>query len=537
MRKVNRTAVFIALTTSIAFAGCESTGGDSLPDNPTLDQLSRDPDAIERLPDDPLEAGQTIDVGDAPGSVYGNEDAENDEYSRVFLRDVALPGDLDGDGIDDVVLTGALFTHTEDVSCDVGCDDPLARLFVDVHYGGTALRNGSGQRTDVRITTPHVARNYTGLVRAIGDVDGDGKRDLLIGARSEGCEQGDVYLVYGGPRLAGNVDVRDVGVLIRERSTDCLRFGVPGALGDIDGDGLDDFAIGAPASPESGRAGAIYVYYGSRTRLSGRVSEENAAGRLEANDLTNDETLTFTHPVGDLDGDGHDEFVVSTHRNVLGQVALGRSWGESGTSFLVWGSASRLDGLRSIADEHTRLPESLISIAGLGDLDDDGRGELGFVLGDAAGPIEGVAHVVYGRAMRPEQVTVNDADARTPVRRGDGHSAFSIVPGGDFNGDGWLDVFYGDPSYRDVEGVSRGAVHVLLGSPSRLSASVDLEQSVRIVGRGSGFSEGDRAGRFIGSSIAGGSDIDGDGIDDAVIVRRTEPRGGIAYFWFGVEAE
>jgi hypothetical protein len=98
-----------------------------------------------------------------------------------------------------------------------------------------------------------------------GDINGDGHHDILIGAYREesyltggGC----AYLLYGPVLGLADLSIADAK-LIGEVAGDWAGLSVD-IIGDLDGDGLDDIVIGAPFNEYSGtNAGAVYVLHGN----------------------------------------------------------------------------------------------------------------------------------------------------------------------------------------------------------------------------------------------------------------------------------
>jgi hypothetical protein len=109
-----------------------------------------------------------------------------------------------------------------------------------------------------------------GTALAIGDFDGDGFSDLAIGAHNTGPNrEGAVYLYYGSS--TGLVARAGKTVVNQGDPAPYDYFGRVLAAGDLDGDTLDDLVVGVPSKDINGLqdSGAIYVYYGSRTTSSG----------------------------------------------------------------------------------------------------------------------------------------------------------------------------------------------------------------------------------------------------------------------------
>ena len=201
--------------------------------------------------------------------------------ARVFEN----AGDINGDGIDDVIV------GNEGASGDTG--------EAIVIFGSDKLQSPQYGWTVDTIVAADRAIHFVGEnpgdlaganVAGAGDVDNDGYADILIAAPGALGNKGCVYLVYGSPDLSGDFNLADIGSFALPgarflgRSTgDQLGAGMktitgtaPGGgsttaysrgvarLGDVDGDGRADYAISAMlADPDSREdAGEIYILYG-----------------------------------------------------------------------------------------------------------------------------------------------------------------------------------------------------------------------------------------------------------------------------------
>ncbi len=248
--------------------------------------------------------------------------------------------DLDGDGAPEVALgapytagfDGAVLLFSGSPSGPAEVSGTILAAEADAEWLGESLANA-------------------------GDVDGDGFEDLIAGAPS-----GDAALLFAGG-LAG---VSPTGL----RLTGDAAFGnsVVGP-GDLDGDGYDDVAIGAPG------ADAVAVHLGSAAGLD-TASAASAAGDPGS------ELGASLSAAGDLDGDGLDDLLVGAPGEDRAYVWLGDPSGLSGTVDLQVGADATGEAFGT-------------AVAAGQDLDGDGLHDLavGAPLGFAG---YGGAYVFYG---------------------------------------------------------------------------------------------------------------------------------------------
>ena len=213
---------------------------------------------------------------------------------------VKSAGDVDADGLDDLVL-GA-YAHTE--------TDPMTGAV----YLVTGWSEGDHDASDADATVlGEFWEDYVGWsVSGAGDLDGDGYGDLLIGALGieDGGYNAGAGLVFLGP-LDGEVLASEAhGRWIGEATGAHAGLACVGA-GDLDGDELDDVvftAVGSDTGPD--HAGVVYVFYGlpegsvpladADVLLYGEAESAGAGFDVEA--------------AGDVDGDGWGDLLVGAYK-------------------------------------------------------------------------------------------------------------------------------------------------------------------------------------------------------------------------------
>ncbi len=368
---------------------------------------------------------------DATASLTGDDDGDHLGLS------VAGGGDLDGDGLADVVL-GAPDASAGGSGAGVVyvVSGPLS---AGGSVGDLAWASLVGEDADDRAGS---------AVATAGDVDGDGQADLLVGADSAdpaGERTGAAYLLLG-PLSGGELDLwfadaRWVG----EEPGDEAGAAVAG-VGDVDGDGLDDAIIGAPQQRGDGDwPGAAYLLAGSDLGASGALTDATAILRGEA---SGDRAGEAVAAAGDVDGDGHADLFVGAPERDLGGSG-------SGAAYVVLGPVSGSHDLGS-ADLviEGATPEDRAGSAVLGGLDLDADGRTDLVVGassdDAATSDGGALYLLL--APEPGSLDLSEAPLRLDAAAEDQGLGASLA--GFPDGHGLLVGLPHDPSGGDDAGAA-----------------------------------------------------------------------------------
>jgi len=304
-------------------------------------------------------------------------------------------------------------------------------------------------------------------------------------------------------------------------------FGVATAVGDFDGDGLGDVAVGAPQDAVGGvRAGAVYVFPGSATGVGTgiRLTQSNAGAANETGD-----EFGAALAASDFNRDGRTDLVVGAPGETIGTAA------GSGAIVVFAGSASGLtpgsvkDQADSAASNEAgdRFGQSLA----VGDFNADTYPDVAMgTPGEAPGtdPAGGAVFVFNGSASGLHAAgyrTQENANGNTEA----GDRFGQAVAAGDVSGDGVPDLVIGAPGEAPGSDPAGGAFYVLLGSGGGL-----VNGYYRTQANGGGSSE---AGDNFGTALAV-ADFNGDRIADIAVGTPTEgpngePTGGIIYVFRG----
>jgi Ca2+-binding RTX toxin-like protein len=304
-----------------------------------------------------------------------------DTYDSIFGISVSSAGDVNGDGFDDLIVGAP------------GADAAgNAKSYAGESYVVFGSGAGFGASIDLAALTPTQgfvifgadAGDFAGgSVSSAGDVNGDGFDDLIVGAGGGDAagdaksDAGESYVIFGTDTGFGlSLDLATLtpsqGFVIYGADAYDGSGGIAvSAAGDVNGDGFDDWTIGAPFADAAGNAkesaGESYVIYGGDFNggvvFAGTSGADNLIGTAAAEIFVGGQANDTLVGNGGADafqgGEGDDTIAVASVDFLLVD-------GASGTDTLRLDGAGFALDLTTLADNHTRSIEQ-IDITGNGD--------------------------------------------------------------------------------------------------------------------------------------------------------------------------
>ena len=299
-----------------------------------------------------------------------------------------------------------------------------------------------------------------------GDANDDGFPDVILGTAGG---QGEAFLIFGGTDLPSELQVNDLGdrgVKMKGQ----IGFGrAADGLGDINGDGIDDFAIGSGSLADQ-RWGHIYVIYGA-TDWPGEIDVRNLGdlGIDIQETSSRDEYGYSVVGIGDANADGFNDVLFSALDADVNSIH------DAGKVFVLFGGPNLPQVL-----VNTELGDYGLSINGierdqelgraigaLGDINQDGYDDFA-----VCSTVKKEAHLIFGGKDFPQNASIEDLDricvyGRYPENNGFGSGATKI---GDINGDGIEDIALGDFGRSPNDQFVAGTVYIIYGKPGQFQS-------------------------------------------------------------------
>ena len=413
---------------------------------------------------------------------------ECNQIAASFGISVACAGDVNGDGYSDVIVGATQYDNVES-------NEGAAFVFQGSATGITTVA--------VAILESNQASAQMGRgVASGGDVNGDGYSDVIVGAPqydNPESNEGAAFVYHGSA-----TGINSTAALMLESNQVSADFGrsVAGA-GDVNSDGYSDIIVGIPLY-DNGQSteGAAFVFHGSATGINTPV-----AAQLECNQA-NAQMGISVGGAGDVNGDGYSDVIVGAFQYTNGENV-------EGAFFVYHGSATGVNTTAAIQVESNEESAHMgNSVAGAGDVNGDGYGDIivgayTFSNGETG---EGAAFVYLGSATGVVVATA----VRLEPNQADAGMGFSVAGAGDVNGDGYGDVVVGSPGGWTND---NGLIYVYHGSSSGINGTAATQILKTAV--------------FFGGSVAGAGDVNGDGYSDIIAGASDLGIGGAAFVYHG----
>jgi len=410
-------------------------------------------------------------------------------------------GDINGDGYSDIVI-GA--PHADPHGADSG-----AAYVIFGKAGGfgssidlSALDGINGFKMSGR-----AAGDLAGTAVHGGmDVNKDGYADVIIGAPGadrNGPESGEIYVVLGH---SGSFNaIFDLSAANGKNGFEFYGEGAGAQVGwsvasagDVNGDGYDDFAIGARQPSGSSNNTAYIIYgrpeqFGATGNLAFIPSLHTPFGStgglvIKGGNGPNNENFTgfSISGAGDVNGDGIDDFIVSS------PYAGGAA---AGAAYIVFGSTSAarygwylntLDGTNGFKITGDNMGDDAgWQVSAAGDVNGDGFADIIIGAPGTQGNDSGSAYLLFGHSGSFAMTTLGNLSPAAGVwieAGGPGDAAGRSVSGaGDLNHDGFDDLIIGAP-FADQHGTSSGAAAIIYGNAqfAQVHAAVQAESATAV---------------------------------------------------------
>ena len=345
--------------------------------------------------------------------------------------------------------------------------------------------------------------NYQGIDAS------DGKTYVIFGSKQS----------WSSPFELSSLNGNNGFFILGEQSDDSDYSGAAVSnIGDINGDGITDLLIGAPGTPGYHK-GKSYVVFGSNQGWSNPFSLSSlngVNGFIIKGGSPGDNSGNSVSGIGDINGDGLNDFIIGAYQASVGnRTNAGKSYVIFGSN-QPWVSPFLLSSLNGL-NGFTLYGESSgdnsgSSVSGVGDINGDKIND--FIIG--AYPAS-KSYVIFGKKnMKQKFIDLSSLNGTNGfILKGENDATGSSVSGGfDINNDGIDDLFIGAPGGSPNQKNSAGNSYVVFGNRKSWKSPVELSN----LNGNNGFTlEGENENDLAGSWVSGGGDVNNDGFDDLFI--------------------
>lgn len=403
---------------------------------------------------------------------------ESNQAHAEMGYSVSSAGDINNDGFSDIALGAPFYDNGQ----------PNEGI-VFVHFGSP---KGIKPNPAIMLEGNQFGAQFGKAVALAGDVNNDSYSDLIVGASEfdKGQLNEGAAFVYYGSKVG--INPNKMAILEMNQSISGMGASVAGA-GDVNSDGFSDVLVGAPFYDQGeSNEGAAFAYLGNAQGIS-------LVPTIIQSDQADAHLGTSLASAGDLNGDGYGDIIVGAWSASLGEQ-------NEGAAYIFHGTSAGLDfQSQKILESNQANAKFGASVACAGDVNGDGFSDVivGGNLLDHPEVNEGVAVVYYGTA-NGISIAAPAAPTFLEINTIGAYFGSSVSSAGDVNGDGYSDVIVGAYNFANNQN-GAGKAFVFHGSPSGTKTA-------------SSFSiEGEETTAYLGRSVSGAGDVNGDGYSDVLV--------------------
>ncbi|MEG3931156.1 VWD domain-containing protein [Microcoleus sp. T3_B1] len=424
------------------------------------------------------------------------------------------------------------FTGTDKFNYLLTDGKQIQAATVNVNINSLKLDNLSGNNGFVLNGTE--AGNFSGVaVSKTGDINGDKIDDIIVG--SFGADPNNVnaagksQVIFGNQKFPASVNLSQLngqnGFTLNGTDAEGFSGGTVSSAGDINGDGIKDFIIGAFGAAVNGQnnAGKTYIVFGTNKGFPANFNLANLNGNngfAVTGTNTFDYAGLFATGISDINGDRIDDILIS---------APGPLGGTPGKSYVIYGRTTGFSPNLNLAEINNNngfvingIDGNSSGTASSGDINGDGIPDLviGADGGNTSGGINaGKTYVIFGQQGGFNgSVNVPELNGTTGFviagLSAEERSGIALTATGDINGDGNKDIVIGAPGATVGDQINAGKISVIFGKKEEFPVIFNLAE----LNGSNGFTIlGFDAEGSAGNAVSYAGDVNKDGFDDLLI--------------------
>lgn len=392
---------------------------------------------------------------------------------------VAAAGDIDGNGRPDILISDSISgaggtTYVYNPAASVIASETLGDPGTNAVASAIGDMDGDGQMDFmlgspdantisanggfVEIVSSNVSINLMGQttgshfgssVAGIGDINGDGLNDMLFGAEgvdNTNTDDGSAYIIYGRTTNAFSLNVNAMspadGFELEGSSAGAFFGSDASAAGDMDNDGFADFAVASQGT------GEVHLFFGGFTG----ITDTKTISGFSVDYGSSNPSIPLAY-LGDVNGDSiGDLFAASTDGSGTAYIFSGSALAASGATITLGSAYASISGSGGY---------ELVGGGSAGDFNGDGladvavafrngdQAEIFVVDGEALTAGMTMADLLNSSTATRLHFDLNDANIANPTA---GDFTFELSTAGDLNGDGFDDLIIGTPDANNGDG-------------------------------------------------------------------------------------